>query len=362
MSTTPAKLLLPQEVTDKILRTMQDGLVVIDSEDNIQIMNEAARRIFGISPDAEVLGQHVQELFTQSQESFSFLFLLEKEKHLHQYETSFVRANGENIICSLSASIIADTVSGDLLKVIIFQDITERKRAAERLEKSNRDLDQFAYIVSHDLKAPLRAINNLAQWIYEDVGPVIADDSRKNLEMLRGRVLRMDALITGILEYSKIGRTKTSSGLVDVSALLGEVLDLLAPPKHIGVVVETDMPVLNTSKIMLLQVFSNLISNAIKYNDKPAGLITIRCAELHAHYEFRVEDNGPGIPAEYQEKVFVIFQTLQSRDKKESTGIGLTIVKRIVEEHGGKIWIESKEGNGSKFVFTWPKILISPQQ
>ena len=338
---------------------MQDGLVVVDSDDTIQIMNEAARSIFGITPEEEVLGRHLQGLFTQSQESFDFLFLLEKEKQIHQYENSFVRANGDNIICSLSASIIPDTVSGDLLKVIILQDITERKRAAERLEKSNRDLDQFAYIVSHDLKAPLRAINNLAQWIYEDVGPVIGDDSRKNLELLRGRVLRMDALITGILEYSKIGRTKTTSGLVDVSALLAEILDLLSPPKHFRITIESNMPVLNTAKIMLLQVFSNLISNAIKYNDKAEGLITIRCAEQNTHYEFSVEDNGPGIPAEYQEKVFVIFQTLQARDKVESTGIGLTIVKRIVEEHGGKIRIDSKDGNGSKFVFTWPKILIS---
>jgi PAS domain S-box-containing protein len=340
---------------------MQEGLVVFNSEDLIQVMNDAALRIFG-AEEEKILGRHIKELFAVQQEAYNLLILLEKEKHLNHYEVSFTRANGDPMICSLSASTIQDTVDGDLLKVLVVQDITERKLAEQRLreyssrlEKNNKELDQFAYIVSHDLKAPLRAIINLAQWLHEDLEDTLSDDNKKNLEMLRGRAFRMEALISGVLEYSKIGRTKIEYEQFELSALLNEILDLLLPPRHITIRIAPGMPVLYAPKIMLLQVFSNLISNAIKYNNKPEGLIHIGVEDKKDYYQFFVEDNGPGIEPEYQEKVFVIFQTLQSRDKVESTGIGLTIVKRIVEEQGGKIWIESEVGKGTRFVFLWPK-------
>src|SRR5690606_7540712 len=185
------------------------------------------------------------------------------------------KVSGETIFCLLSASIIQDSLQGDLLKVIIFQDITERKQAelkvieySEKLEQSNSRLDQFAYIVSHDLKAPLRAISNLTQWLYEDLEKELNVENKKNLDLLKGRVMRIESLINGILEYSKIGRTKVDAEVVNVAVLIHEVLDLLVPPPHFKICIQGDMPVLNTPKVMLHQVFSNLISNAVKYNDK----------------------------------------------------------------------------------------------
>ena len=224
------------------------------------------------------------------------------------------------------------------------------------LEKINRELDQFAYIVSHDLKAPLRAMSSLVSWIEEDSGEFLTKDSKENLQTIVGRIHRMENLIQGILAYSKAGKGKTEKSLVNVKALLNEILDSVSVPHHITIKNKVELADLVTEKIKLSQVFANLISNAIKYNDKSTGEIEIGCYEYDNWCQFYVQDNGPGIEKEYHEKVFMIFQTLTSRDEIESTGIGLAIVKKIVEEQNGKIWVESDGKKGSRFVFTWPAI------
>jgi signal transduction histidine kinase len=246
-----------------------------------------------------------------------------------------------------------------VLREVTGKNIEERLESANKaLEKNNRELNQFAYIVSHDLKAPLRAISNLSVWLQEDLGPTLSVENKKNLDMLGGRVARLEALINGILEYSKLGREKIKTERVELFEVIEEAIELVGCPSHINISVNEHMPVLEAPRILLIQVFSNLLSNAIKYNDKKEGVIRIYASETLNEYEITVEDNGPGIPAEFCEKIFVIFQTLQSRDKFESTGIGLAIVKRIVEEHGGKIWVESEIEKSSKFIFTWPKLKV----
>jgi len=222
-------------------------------------------------------------------------------------------------------------------------------------ERANKELDQFVYYVSHDLKAPLRAISNLALWIREDVNDVLTDEARKNFDMLRSRVARMEAMIQGISEYARIEGRSTYE-LVNVSRLLSEVLAELAVPPHINIEITQVMPVLRTSKKELQKVFFNLIDNAIKYNNKPEGKISVYSEEKDDHYEFIVEDNGPGIPADSYEKIFMIFQTLHSKDKFESAGVGLTTAKKIVEKYGGQIHVESTVGKGSRFIFTWPNL------
>ncbi len=224
------------------------------------------------------------------------------------------------------------------------------------LEKINRELDQFAYIVSHDLKAPLRAMSSLISWIEEDSGEFMTKDSQENLQIIVGRIQRMENLIQGILAYSKAGKEKTEKTVVNVKELLNEIIDSVSVPPHITITNKVEVSHLLTEKIKLSQVFANLISNAIKYNDKSKGEIEIGCYEYDNWCQFYVQDNGPGIEKEYHEKVFMIFQTLNSRDEIESTGIGLSIVKKIVEEQNGKIWVESETGKGSRFVFTWPAI------
>jgi len=228
-------------------------------------------------------------------------------------------------------------------------------RNISELEVKNKELDQFAYVVSHDLKAPLRGIDNASRWIEEDMGKELPAQIQEYLMMMRIRVHRMENLINGILALARIGRTKEVKEVVDVAQLLLEILDSLAPPEHLKIQVTTKMPVLFTVKIQLQQVFSNLISNAIKYHDKPQGQITVSCQEEKHTYLFSVTDDGPGIEPEYHDRIFVIFQTLQERDAVESTGVGLAIVKKIIERRGGSIRVKSELEQGATFIFTWPK-------
>lgn len=224
----------------------------------------------------------------------------------------------------------------------------------QSLERTNQELDQFAYIVSHDLKAPLRAIATLAEWIEEDQGDQLCEESRDHLTLLRGRVNRMAGLIDGILQYSRAGRMQQVE-MVDVSALLDDVLELLAPPPNVAMIVQPEMPTLKTEKVPLEQVFINLIGNAIKYANRPDACIQVSARYAQQYYEFAIADNGPGIAPEYHQKIWGIFQRLEARDKVEGTGIGLSIVKKIVESRGGRVWVESEVGAGATFRFTWLK-------
>lgn len=281
----------------------------------------------------------------------------QKDQAYFNFLSSFIAPDGErnfeNYIFSNEA------VNDEFIGLAL--DITERKRTqqnlkrnAKSLEKINKELNQFAYIISHDLKAPLRAIINLSEWIREDLEDVDNDDVKENLRLMVGRVQRMENLINGILAYSRVSRSALSYETVDVSSLLNDIIESLAIPEKFTVALPDNLPVISYPKVNIEQIFTNLISNAVKYHDKASGMIEIGYqsnAELH---EFWVRDDGPGIAPEYHEKVFQIFQTLQARDTIESTGIGLTIVKKIVEERGGTIWIESEPGKGSKFIFTVP--------
>lgn len=260
--------------------------------------------------------------------------------------------------------------------VVSHENITERKlaeialahhahdmaQATRELERANAELNQFAYVTSHDLKAPLRGIANLSRWIEEDLGDRIENETRQHLELMRGRVSRMEAMIEGILQYSRLGRETVRLEAVDVDRLLDDVVDLLAPPPDIQVRIVPPMPPLTCERVRLQQVLMNLVGNAIKYHHRDGGHVTVTCRLLPpdentgaVYYEFSVADDGPGIAPQYHDKIFQMFQTLQARDKVESTGIGLSLVKKIVEAQGGRVRVESEEGRGATFRFTWPQ-------
>jgi PAS domain S-box-containing protein len=224
-----------------------------------------------------------------------------------------------------------------------------------QLEKRNQELDQFAYVASHDLKAPLRAIANLSEWLEEDLEDKLDDDTRHNLNLLRGRVHRLENLINGLLAYSRVGRVNSESQIVSVERLLNEIIDSMVIPPEFTIEIIGEMPTFRTQLLPLQQTLSNLIDNAIKHHPRQDGKVSISVVEQENFYEFTITDDGKGIDPKYHDRIFTIFQTLDARDNKESTGIGLSIVKKAVENQGGAIAIKSQLGQGTSFRFTWKK-------
>ncbi|MBC8263649.1 MAG: HAMP domain-containing protein [Anaerolineales bacterium] len=226
---------------------------------------------------------------------------------------------------------------------------------AAKLQEVNQELNDFAYVVSHDLKAPLRAVTQLAGWIAADYADALDEEGQEMVSLLIGRTKRMHNLIQGILEYSRIGRVKEREKEVDLNWLVQDTIEMLGPAEHIQITVEAELPTILGEQVRLEQVFQNLLGNAIKFMDKPAGCVIIDCADEGTHWLFSVADNGPGIEEKYYDRVFQMFQTLAPRDELESTGVGLALVKKIVETWGGSVWLESEVGEGSTFYFTLPK-------
>ncbi len=224
------------------------------------------------------------------------------------------------------------------------------------LERSNRDLEQFAYVASHDLRTPLRGIITTASWIEEDLSDVMNDDTRENMKLLKGRARRLDGLLNSLLEYSRASTRQHDTEDVNVESVLDEVILLLNAPAEIKIETRGELPTLRTIRVHVHQVLHNLLDNAIKHHDRTDGRITVSCRDAGAFYAFRVEDDGPGIAPEFHDKVMQIFQTLKRRDVYESSGMGLALVKRIIEQHGGTFAIESPlTDRGCAMCFSWPK-------
>jgi signal transduction histidine kinase len=236
-----------------------------------------------------------------------------------------------------------------------FEAENKLKELNKRLEQANQELKCFAHTVSHDLKTPLRGIRRLAEWISINYANKLNEDDREKVNLLMSRVDRMHNLIDDVLQYSSIGYTEEERDQVNLNNLVHDVIDMIDPPENITITVESELPVIECEKTRIIQVFLNLLSNAVKYMDKPAGRIKIACVEESDIWKFSVVDNGPGIEEKYFEKIFQIFQTLSTHDESESSGIGLSTVKKIVEMYGGRVWVESKPPEGSTFFFTLPK-------
>jgi signal transduction histidine kinase/CheY-like chemotaxis protein len=244
---------------------------------------------------------------------------------------------------------------------VVAHDVTDQvssRKVSERLSQAlaatNRELDQFAYVASHDLKAPLRGISNLSHWIEEGLAGKLDDETKEQMALMRGRVRRLEALIDGILTYSRAGRARDRIESFDVGALLAETRDLLAPPAEATIVIGP-MPQVEAERVPMQQVFLNLMSNALKHAGRRDPRIEVACVDEGVFLHFLVTDDGPGIAPEYQERIWAIFTTLQARDKVEGTGIGLSVVKKIVETRGGRVALDSALGKGATFHVYWPK-------
>jgi signal transduction histidine kinase len=250
---------------------------------------------------------------------------------------------------------VNDTRNDELTRLTTALNIMSAKldKNIKELERQNVELDKFAYVVSHDLKAPLRGIHNAIKWIREDMGPELSPQMKQYLGIIPQRTKRMEDLINGLLDYARI-RQKTNPEKTDVNDLVKNIVEEIVPP-HFKVEMH-DLPVFYSERLKLEQVFTNLISNAVKYTPHENARLAITCKELRGFYEFSVKDNGIGIDPEYHEKIFEIFQTLREKNEKESTGIGLAIIKKIIDDQHCTIKVNSSPGKGSEFTFTWPRI------
>ncbi len=348
-----------------IVDTAVEAIVVIDENGNIDRFNAAAERTFGYHV-AEIIGRNVSVLmpspYREQHDSYIRNYLRTGRARIigMRWETEGRRKDGQIFPIEISVSEIR--VSGKHLFTGVLRDISRRRQqkqelanTMQELQNTNEELKSFAYIVSHDLKAPLRAIGSLAEWIQSDFGDRLDSEGKDYLRLLGGRVRRMDQLIEGILEYSRVGRVNETWVHVDLDQMIHEIVDLLSPPAHIRIEVEGPLPVLTAEPTRMRQLFQNLLSNAIKFMDKPKGIIRVAGHVADDGWRFSVADNGPGIELRHHERIFQLFQALAPRDRIEGTGVGLALVKKIVELYGGHIWIESTPGQGSTFFFTLPK-------
>ncbi|MDH7598070.1 MAG: HAMP domain-containing sensor histidine kinase [Sedimentisphaerales bacterium] len=232
------------------------------------------------------------------------------------------------------------------------------RSVCQQLEDLRNQMQEFVYIISHDLRAPLRAIKTLADWIVADYSDRLDQEGKEQLALLVNRVDRLNAMLEGILEYSRIGRVCEPIAQIDLQSVAQEVVDLISAPGHIKIGIGPSLPTIQAEPKRIRQVLEHLLTNAIRAIDKPAGLIQIACTDEAHMWHITVSDNGCGINSGDLEGIFKIFQTLAPKDQCPTTGVGLTLVKRIVEVHGGKIWAESQVGVGTTFHILWPKTIL----
>ncbi len=243
----------------------------------------------------------------------------------------------------------------------ILEDIELEKEkvtsAHQRIEVVNKELEEFAYAASHDLKAPLRVIDNASKWLEEDLEEHLTEDTRKSMNLLRGRVKRMERLLDDLLEYSRIGRVADGRfvELVAGDALMANILALLSPPEGFTVSCAAEFAQIRVRRMPLQQILMNLIGNAVKHHHRKDGHIEVSVRDCGAEHLFSVKDDGPGIAPQFHEQIFKMFQTLKPRDQVEGSGMGLALVRKNIEIFGGTLKLDSVEGKGSTFHFTWPK-------
>lgn len=343
------------DATDAILITSQKGEVIY--------INSAFRNLFKYSSEG-VDTIEFSSIFIDPKIAVG-IYRGSLNGDIWTGESRMVSSSGRTFPAFLRSTPITDDRQNNLGVLFIINDITELKDAERRqgkllkeVESVNDELRNFAYIVSHDLKAPLRGISSLASWLSEDCAEALGDQGKDKLALLQSRVGRMHDLIEGILQYSRVSWTKEDIDMVEINLneVVSDVIDTIAPPDNISITIENELPLIIAEKTRTIQLFQNLLSNAIKYMDKPQGQVRISCVEDAEYWKFGVADNGPGIEEKHFERIFQIFQTVSDQHSFESTGVGLSVVKKIVDLYGGTVWVESEVGNGSVFYFTLPKL------
>jgi len=271
--------------------------------------------------------------------------------------TELLENKNNELITTVEELKVKRVVMSGLIKESLVAKRSAEKRALD-LSRSNKDLDDFAYIASHDLQAPLRAIDQLAQWVNEDIAEGNLEEVPEHLNLMCSRVQRLENLLNDLLAYSRINRQEYKLNEIDIFKVVNELIALNSPLGSFTLSVHGELPVFTTANLPLEQVFSHIISNAIKHHDKAEGRIQIRCEEVDDFYHFLIKDDGPGIKPDYHDNIFQMFRTLKRRDETEGSGMGLALVKKIVQRYSGEVNLESSIGQGSTFSFTWPKLIV----
>jgi PAS domain S-box-containing protein len=351
---------------DAFITNSVDGFVIINSRGVIEQVNPALLTMFGCEAQ-ELIGQNIGILMRNDAG-------LQQDGDPDPYWTAWIQKyigtiqdeearhkDGSTLAIALSIGKLE--LESRTVYTAIIRDMTavqharrEVERYAAELERSNQELDQFAYVASHDLKAPLRVINNASLWLEEDLAGKLTDEDRENMRLLRNRVQRMEKLLDDLLEYSRVGKTEDARyrEMIDGAELIYDMRLLLTPPPGIEIRVADSLGGISVPRMPLQLVLYNLIANAMKHHDRGTGLIEVEAVPCDGFLQFTVRDDGPGIPKEFQEKIFEMFYTLRPRDQVEGSGMGLALVKKIVERWGGTITVSSDGGRGSAFTLTWP--------
>jgi PAS domain S-box-containing protein len=332
------------------------GLVSLDGV--LLEVNHAALKSVA-APESEIVGKSFWDApwwqTEQLQQELRDAIATAASGRFVRYEVEFLNPSGGVTITDFSLKPIFDEVGQVESIVAEAHDITDRKQAQADLEQRNQELDSFVYVVAHDLKAPLRGVANLSEWIEDDLEGSLSVANQEQMTLLRRRVYKMQATIDGLLDYARVGVAVETIESVSIAKLLAEVIDSIAPPPTFRIELLPELPTLSTRRLLLFQVFANLVGNGIKHHDRDDGSIQISCHDRGDLYEFAIADDGPGIAPEHHDRMFKIFQAMNPQNRSDSTGIGLAIVKKIVEAEGGTIWLESELGRGTTFYFTWPK-------
>lgn len=343
-----------EEFNRRILESNRDCIKVMDLDGRLTYMNDYGQLLMDVDDFSTVAESQWLEFWQGSdRESAQTAFSTALAGGVSQFDGSCITNKGtpkwwEVIVTPILA---ADGQVSQILSVS--RDITDRKQTQADLEKRHKELNSFVYVVSHDLKAPLRAVANLSQWIEDDLEGQLTADNQSQMNLLRSRVQRMSSTIDGLLDYARCGHNDEEIRLVEVAKLLVDVIDSVDPPPTFTINLPTEMPTFFAKRLPLFQVLVNLIGNGIKHHHSEAGAIQISIEDHGDFYEFAIADNGPGIAPEHQEQMFKIFQAVNPQNRSDSTGIGLAIVKKTIEAEGGAIWLKSELGKGTTFYFTW---------
>ncbi len=353
---------IQKEKYSSIIANMNLGLVEVDNDENILMVNQSFSDMIGRSTD-DLIGKNAKEAITIIDEDRQKLDLhnqKRKEGISDSYEVEVQVANGEKRFWLISGAPRYDDAGKVIGSIGIHLDITAQKNLElqkenllKELEASNKGLQEYAHIVSHDLKSPLRSVSALATWMYDDYKDSLDENGRYNLKMMQEKIEGMDKLITGILKYSTVNSDTLDNTSVDVNEVIREIEEIIYIPENVKIKTKKKLPSIKADKTKIHQLFQNFLSNAVVNIDKEDGLVEIDYKEDKTHWEFSIKDNGVGIPKEYHQKIFQIFQSIGSNER--STGIGLSIVKKIIDRYHGRVWLESEIGEGTTFYFTLQK-------